>query len=149
MMRKALSLSKDGHFLTLKTEAGKTYSFSSFEKVKKGNIPSGFQATYQKEGVLLSWKEKEPVLLLRADESEPHYKEVARLDKENEYVDRTYSLSHRGRATYKLVFASEDANEKEKGALALIHPASELEVDRYRLKLKVNNLVSEKIGWDF
>ena len=140
---------RDGHFLTLKTEAGKTYSFSSFEKVKKGNIPSGFQATYQKEGVLLSWKEKEPVLLLRADESEPHYKEVARLDKENEYVDRTYSLSHRGRATYKLVFASEDANEKEKGALALIHPASELEVDRYRLKLKVNNLVSEKIGWDF
>ena len=140
---------RSGGFLTLKTEVGKTYSFIGFEEVKEAKIPTDFKAEYQEEGVLLSWKEEAPAVLFRADGSDAHYKEIARMEKENRYVDRTYSLSSKGRATYKLVLASKGACETDKGALAVIHPASELEVDRYRLKLKVNNLVSEKIGWDF
>lgn len=145
----AVPFTREGRFISLKTKVGMTYSFSSFQKVENAKIPADFQAVYQKDGVLLSWREEAPVLLLRADNSDPHYQELARIEKGHEYLDKTYSLSCKGRATYKLVFLSKDASEKDKGALAIIHPASDLEVDRYKLKLKVNNLVSEKIGWDF
>ena len=144
-----VSFKREGHFLSLKTKVGECYSFRNFKKPVLQKLPTDFAASYQEDGVLLSWKGKGSVALYRADDSEPHYQELAFIQEGNQYLDKTYSLSNKGRATYKLVNAAKDYSEQDNGALAIIHPASELEVDRYKLKLKVNNLVSEKIGWDF
>ena len=39
------------------------------------------------------------------------------------------------------------ASQEKNGALAFLSPASELEEDRYQLKIAVNNQFAEKIGW--
>ena len=55
-------------------------------------------------------------------------------------------MKQKGRLTYKVMPAHRASQEKN-GALAFLSPASELEEDRYQLKIAVNNQVAEKIGW--
>lgn len=137
------------HFISLKTKIGHTYTIIHFQKVLKKRIPQDFKATYQEDGVLLSWKKEGQVVLYRAKENEPAYELLGKFDKESSYLDKDYSLMHKGRATYKLVDAESSYAQTDKGSLVFIHPASQLEEDRYQLRVRTNNLISEKIGWDF
>ena len=137
------------HFISLKTKIGHTYTIIHFQKVLEKRIPQDFKAVYQENGVLLSWKGSEKVALYRAKENEPTYELIGTFEKESSFLDQEYSLTHKGRVTYKLVDAESSYSQMDKGALAYIHPATQLEEDRYQLKIHTNNLIAEKIGWDF
>lgn len=139
----------DSSTISFKTTKGHTYRFSNIMKAREKRIPEAFIASYCADGVHLSWKSGTPVALFRAIDDDEHYQEIGRFGKEGTFVDETFSSSKRGRATYKLVDASYEYSERDIGKLAFISPASKLEEDRYRMKLKVNNLTAEKIGWDF
>ena len=132
-------------FLCFETKIGETYTLNGFEENKAVMVPTGFKAEYETDGVRLSWDPNQGVChLYRATDSEAHYKDLG-LVQTNSFVDPCFSLSHKGRITYKLVLG--DQIEKVVGALAVLSPASELEYERYQLRLKVNNLMAEKIGW--
>ena len=132
-------------FLCFETKIGETYTLNGFEENKAVMVPTGFKAEYETDGVRFSWDPNQGVChLYRATDSEAHYKDLG-LVQTNSFVDPCFSLSHKGRITYKLVLG--DQTEKVVGALAVLSPASELEYERYQLRLKVNNLMAEKIGW--
>ena len=139
----------DSSMISFKTEEGHEYRFFGIMKAKEKNIPESFGAAYGPDGVHLIWKSEVPVALFRAVDNDEHYQEIGCFEKDGSFVDETFNASKLGRATYKLVDASNGYSEKDKGKLAFISPASKLEEERYRMKLKVNNLTAEKIGWDF
>ena len=136
-------------FISLKTEAGHTYVFTDFAKVANKEIIEGFNAAYQDEGVLLTWISKNKVALYRSKENQPTYDLLGLFEGKSSYLDKDFSNKNKGRATYKLIDASISYSPSEKGAITFIHPASKLEEDRYKLRLRTNNLIGEKIGWDF
>lgn len=146
---KPLSFSYSSHFISFETKKGHAYRFSSFVPIKAKKIPAKLTYEYQNNGVAISWEAASEVALFRAVGDDAHYQELGYFAKETSYLDPTFSSSNKGRATYKLVDASGEYNENDHGALIFLHPASELEEARYQMKLKVNNLTAEKIGWDF
>ena len=144
-----IKVMRENNFISLPTIKGHVYRFEGFAKPKEKATPSNFTSEYRDDGILLSWMATAPVALFRAIDSAPHYEVIALLKEGNSYLDKEYSSSKRVRATYKLVDASDAYSESDTGALCFVHPASKLEEDRYKMKLKVNNLIDEKIGWDF
>lgn len=135
-----------GNFVSLKAKKGHTYRFVSFNKVIKEEIPVNFKAEYKDGGVKLSWEGKySSYALFRADNNGLVYQFIGIIDG-NSYIDKTYSLSKKGRATYK-VMSSNNYGQENDGAICVINQADELEYDRYLLRVKVNNQHAEKIGW--
>lgn len=139
---------KDG-FISIKTEAKHTYVFANFIKIENKKIPAIFNAAYQDDGVLLTWENKGKVALYRAKGNQPTYDLLGVFKNESSYLDKDFSNSNKGRATYKLIDATSNYSPNDKGSISFIHPASKLEEERYKLRLRTNNLISEKIGWDF
>lgn len=146
---KEIKAASEEGFISLPTLKGHTYAFKGFAIPKEKAIPSELRGEYKEDGILLSFKATTPIALFRAIDNDPHYKEVALLKEGSSYLDKEYNSSKRVRATYKAVDASNAYSESDPGALCFVHPASKLEEDRYEMKLKVNNLIDEKIGWDF
>ena len=139
----------ENHLVSLETKKNHIYRFTNFKEVTPKELINDFMASYSPEGVKLSWREKEEVVLYRAINSDATYQEIAHLNNVNSFIDPTFSSKHKGRATYKIVKAKGGYSASDNGTLCVIHPASELEVERYKYHLKVNNLIGEKIGWDF
>ncbi len=146
---KELTPSFDSHSITFETEKGHEYRFEGFSFIKAKKIPEFLPYEIQEEGVSINWKTNTPVALFKAAEDDSHYVEIGRFENETSYFDETFSDKNRYRVTYKLVDAYGEYSENDPGALLFLNPASEVEKARYEMKLKVNNLTAEKIGWDF
>ena len=146
---KEIKVHIDDRFIQLATEKGHSYRFEGIAKMERKGVPTAFKAEYRPEGVLLSWISEEPVVLFRAVGNECGYQELGVFKEERTFLDKEFSSSRLGRVTYKLIDASKGYSEADEGALCFLHPASKLEEERYKLKLAVNNLIGEKIGWDF
>ncbi|HAS56569.1 MAG TPA: hypothetical protein DCR94_04945 [Firmicutes bacterium] len=141
-----IEYSCNDNFISFKAKEGHKYRFINFSKVIKQELPSNFKAVYSNEGVNLTWEgNSTSYALYRADNNDPVYQFIGIINGFS-FLDKTYSLSNKGRATYKLM-DEKNHNQNNDGALSFINIADELEIDRYLLKLKVNNQHAEKIGW--
>ena len=73
------------------------------------------------------------------------YTEYVSYGKENqhlekcEFVDSEYNIDNKARMTYKVVCADTAYDAAVDGALSVVHPASQLEEDRYKLLFNVLN----------
>lgn len=146
---KELTPFSDSHSISFETQKGHEYRFKGFSPIKAKQIPEFLACDIQEEGTAIHWKANTPVALFKAVESDSNYFEIGRFENKTSYFDKTFSDENRCRVTYKLVDASGEYSEKDPGALLFLNPASEAEKARYEMKLKVNNLTAEKIGWDF
>lgn len=137
---KEINAVKQGFFVEFDTIAGNTYILSGFKTVQKRKVATNFAATWEDEGVHLSWNlDAGKYAIYRAEGNDSDYLLVSECDK-NEFVDTTYSIHNKTRLTYKVVCADTNYDAAVDGALATLHPASRLEEERYKLRFNTNNL---------
>ena len=135
----------EGTEVSFPTIPGHTYVIKGFVPPEVFTPIQHFQASYAMDGVHLSWQGEGPFALYRAEGDSPRYQLLAVLERSS-FLDKDYSMKQKGRLTYKVMPAHRASQEKN-GALVFLSPASELEEDRYQLKIAVNNQFAEKIGW--
>lgn len=136
-----VDIASDGFFVKLETTAGKTYVFNGFKSVKKRKIATDFTACWTTDGVKLCWNgSAQRYAIYRACGNDSDYTLICHTES-NEYIDTDYNVNNKARLTYKVVCADSSYDAAVDGALSTVHPASELEVDRYKLRFNVlNNL---------
>ena len=136
---KRVETSVENGILSFETTAGGKYVISGFVKRAVPQIAEHFTAEWTKQGVRLSWDAcSDAYAVYRAVGDEKTYTYLGET-KTNAFVDEEYSADNKVRATYKVV-AGKPYSENQRGALAVVHPASELEYERYLLKVKQLNL---------
>lgn len=129
----------DGFFITFDTQAGKSYIITGFKEVKNGAIPQNLVSKWTDAGVSLSWTgDACAYAIYRAEGNDSDYTLVAEINS-CEYTDSEHTKQNKARLTYKIVSAEQGYDAAINGAITTLHPASELEVERYNLKFKVNN----------
>ena len=126
-------------FVKFKTEKGETYVVENLLPVTKREVVKDLVAEWTNEGVKLNWNngDKE-CAVYRAVDNDSDYLLLGSTDK-CEYLDREYNANNRKRITYKVVTCEGGHNSASIGALATMHVASQLEVERYNLRFLVNN----------
>lgn len=137
--------STDGE-ICFQTEKGKAYRVMGMTKKPQRENTQTLQAAWTREGVRLEWTNSgEKYLVLRAVGDASDYAELCVTDKLS-FVDREYNEEEKARITYKIIpFDGIKPKKSEVGALAYLHIADELEVERYKLRFRVNNMnIQEK-----
>ncbi len=130
----------DGFFVEFDTEKGKTYTLKGFKTLDKKATVTDLEAVWTKDGVRLSWEgTAKNYAVLRAEGNDSDYTVVAEIEA-REFIDKAFSETAKARLTYKIVPADTAYDGATLGAVTTLHPASELEVDRYNFRFKVNNL---------
>ncbi len=130
---------QNGFFIELETQIGKTYIVSGFKPVQARQIPTEFIAQWSQEGVKLFWSDMgSKYAVYRAEGNDSNYTLIAQTDA-CEFVDKEYNVDNKARLTYKLVCADQNYDAAIDGALAVLHPATQLEVDRYKLLFNTLN----------
>lgn len=136
----AVSVVHDEFFVTFETEKGKVYLLDGFKTIKKREEAEDFVSSWTDDGVGLSWNgTSEKYALYRAEGNESDYTLVDVVSG-REFVDKTYSETNKARLTYKLVSADDAYDSASTGAITTLHPASQLEQERYEFRFKTNNL---------
>lgn len=136
---KAVDVTRDGFFAQIDTVSGKTYIFSGFKSVEKRQIATDFTADWTTEGVKLCWNGNAcKYAIYRAEGNNSDYTLIGQTNA-CEFVDATYNTKNKARLTYKLVCADNSYDAAVDGALAVLHPADQLEVDRYKLLFNTIN----------
>lgn len=138
---KAVDIYRDGYLINFETQKGSEYILSGFKAVNKRDTVKNLVSRYTKNGVALNWEfgSNSRFEVWRAENNDSDYKLLGVTD-DCEFIDGDYSDSHKSRLTYKVVAAYETKAESSAcGALTVLHPASRLEEDRYKLKFKVIN----------
>lgn len=123
------------------TQAGGTYRVLGMTKRKTdGGVPS-LRAEWTKESVRLSWTAcGNKYLVLRAVGDESGYTELGTVT-ETTFSDEAFCEGNKARITYKVIgFDGEKPRQSADGGLAVLHPADALEMERYKLRFRVNNL---------
>ena len=130
---------RDGFFLTFDTEKGKSYELNGFITVFKRELADEFTAKWCDNGVSLAWKgNADKYAIFRAKENESEYSFVAETN-DCKFIDTEYNSNNKARLTYKIICADNDYDSSTEGALATLHPATQLEEERYRLLFEVLN----------
>lgn len=138
---KPVDCERDGFYIAFETQKGATYKFDGFSPVKKKEIVTELTSDWTDSGVALKWNSSQThqYEIYRAKDSESDYTLLAVTDK-CEFVDSAYNSTNRARLTYKIVVSKgSECSSSADGALATMHPASELEEERYKLLFKVIN----------
>ncbi|MBE6810423.1 MAG: glycoside hydrolase family 95 protein [Ruminococcaceae bacterium] len=129
----------DGFFAEFETVAGSTYIFSGFKPVKRREIATNFTSDWTTEGVKLRWNgTASKYAIYRAEGNDSCYTLIGETEK-CEFIDATHNVNNKARLTYKLVCVDGSYDAAVDGALSTLHPASQLEVDRYNLRFNVIN----------
>ncbi len=138
---KTVEIVREGFFAQIETTVGKTYIFSGFKPVEKREIVTDFTSYWTTDGVKLCWNgNAQRYAIYRAEGNDSDYTLIDNTE-EHEYIDTAYNVNNKARLTYKIVCADSNYDAAIDGALSVVHPASELEVDRYKLRFNViNNL---------
>lgn len=130
---------RDGFFAQIDTVSGKTYTFTGFKSVQKREISTEFTADWTEGGVKLCWNGgAQKYAIYRAEGNDSDYILIGETDA-CEFVDTAYNSGNKARLTYKLVCADKNYDAAVDGALVAMHPASQLEVDRYKLLFNTIN----------
>ncbi len=130
----------DGFFVTVDTKEGNTYVVNGFKAVTRREIPINFMADWCDDGVKLSWNGNAcKYAIYRACENDSDYIIVAETS-EDSFMDKVYNANNKARITYKIICADKAYDSATEGALAVLHPATQLEEERYRLLFETINL---------
>jgi hypothetical protein len=136
---KEIDVVREGFFVELDTIAGSTYVFSGFKSVEKRKIATDFISDWTEDGVKLRWNGKaKKYAIYRAEGNYSDYTLIGETE-ECEFIDNTYNINNKARLTYKLICADGSYDAAVDGALSTLHPASQLEIDRYKLRFNVIN----------
>ena len=138
---KAVNIKRDGCFVTLETQKGKEYIFNGFKKINRQDTVTELVSCYTQNGVNLKWKFDigNRFAIWRAVNNDSDYTLLG-FSENGEFVDKDYNDTHRARLTYKVTAINDGVEDSSAdGALTVLHPASRLEEDRYKLKFKVVN----------
>ncbi len=128
-----------GGILSFETKKGERYTICGFTKRVVPVLAKNFTAEWTEKGVRLSWDAcADRYAIYRATGDEKTYTYLGET-KNNVFVDEAYSSSNKTRATYKVV-ACAPYSPNQRGALAVVHPATALEYERYLMKVKQLNL---------
>jgi len=131
---------RDGFFVEFETEKGKCYKLSGFKTVNKRNLVDSLASAWESDGVKLSWNAcGENYAIYRASENDSDYTFLG-FTKNTEFVDKTYNTNQKARLTYKVVCADTECDSATVGALTTLHPASQLEEERYKYLFRTINL---------
>ncbi len=138
---KMTAVTRDGFYISFMTEKGSTYVLSGFKSVERGgSAAQGLTAEWGGDGVHLAWCGRSSYYAVyRAVGNDSDYTLVAKTDA-NTLVDTAYNAENRARITYKVVNADGSFDGASFGAVAVLHPASALEEERYNFRFKVNNI---------
>ncbi len=135
-----IKIKQNGFFVEFETQSGKEYSLSGFKTVKKRETVTNLTANWQKDGVKLCWDTcGQKCAIYRAEGNDSNYTFIAETNK-NEFTDTTYNADNKARLTYKIVTADSDYDAAVDGAIAVLHPASRLEEERYKYLFNTINL---------
>ena len=135
-----VEITQDGFYVTFQTQKGKEYIASGFKAVEKHEIPTQFTATWQQDGVKLNWVGNAlKYAIYRACGNDSDYTLICETE-DCEFVDTAYNLQNKSRLTYKIVNADAGYDSASDGALAILHTASNLEEERYKLLFETINL---------
>lgn len=130
--------------IVFSTEKEKTYEITGFAKDTKKPLPENLHALWEKDGVKLLWNGRgKKWAVYRAVENDKDYTFLAVTDKKS-YLDGDYSIKRKARLTYKIVSADGAFSERNEGCVVFLSPATELEQERYKLRLKVNNMYADE-----
>lgn len=136
---KVIKASQDGFFVTVETQKGKDYFIYGFKAVVKRDVVTDFTATWKNDGVWLTWEgNASKYAVYRSCGNESGYTLVAEVG-ECGFLDKSYSLKNKARLTYKLVCANGEYDASAVGAISVLHPATELEEERYKLLFETIN----------
>lgn len=138
---KAVKIQRDGCFISFETQKGEEYIFDGFKNVIKPPAVAGLDSCYTQNGVRLTWKSDAGLrfAIWRAVNNESTYTLLG-FSEIGEFIDSDYSDTHKSRLTYKVTVQTDgEEDSSAEGALTVLHPASRLEEDRYKLKFKVLN----------
>ena len=112
---------------------------SGFKPVKRREIATNFTSDWTTEGVKLRWNgTASKYAIYRAEGNDSCYTLIGETEK-CEFIDATHNVNNKARLTYKLVCVDGSYDAAVDGALSTLHPASQLEVDRYNLRFNVIN----------
>ena len=134
-----IPIKREGFFVEIDTQAGNTYEISGFKSVDKRNVATQFTAVWQKEGAKLSWQgTANKYAIYRAAGNDSDYTFVGETN-DSVFVDVDYNEQNKARLTYKVVCADDEYDATVDGVVAVLHPASKLEEDRYKLLFNTLN----------
>ena len=126
-------------FIEFDTEIGNVYTVENLKSVSTRVIVDNLTSTWQKNGVYLSWNSLgKKCAVYRAENNDSDYKLLGETI-DDWFTDEDYNTHNRGRLTYKVIVCDDGYNASDNGALTVMHPASVLEEERYKLRFKVNN----------
>ncbi len=135
-----VKFSHDGFFITFDTQKGNTYVIKGFKIVKKRELATDIKANWCDDGVTLAWCGNAlKYAIYRSCDSESDYTFIAETNECN-FVDETYNAKNKRRITYKVISADSSYDAATEGALAALHPATQLEEERYKLLFDTINL---------
>lgn len=144
--RRSVKYSYRDNAITFDTERGGVYEISGFRPCPKSGAVKNLSAAWRKGGVLLKWRGAgKPCAVYRATGNDRDYRLLTVTDGTS-YTDGEFSLGNKARLTYKVVAADGEYSQKSKGAVVFLHPADELEKERYERRLHVNNIYAN--DWD-
>ena len=136
----AVNAETDDFFCTFETVAGETYTLVGFEKLSVCEAPKDLTASFEKACVALKWQGAEKrYAVYRAVDNESDYTLLGYTD-EQIFADREFSLSNKRRLTYKVTAVGDTPSQESEGAVAFLHPATKLEIERHAYILRQNNL---------
>ena len=131
----------NGSFIEFETDKDAVYFIKNFKATKKRDIATDLNAKWTKDGVCLKWNSNgKKCVVYRAVENDSDYELVAQTSSDN-ILDAAYNEENKVRLTYKVVVCEERYDSSSEGALAVMHPASKLEEDRYKFLYNVNNRI--------
>lgn len=136
-----ISFVREENVVHFSTQVGRTYRILGMTARKEETRTPSLRAEWTEEGVRLSWTESAgKYLVLRAVGDESGYTELGTVT-ETTFLDEAFGSGNKARITYKVIgFEDEKPRFSADGGLAVLHPADELEVERYKLRFRVNNL---------
>lgn len=129
--------------ITFNTIKGGVYKVCVFSSDRKHAPISRLTATFTSGGVMLKWKGKGRYAVYRAALNDKKYTLLGVCEK-GEFLDKDFDINNKIRLTYKVVSANGEYSQNTRGAVAFLSPATELETDRYKLRLKVNNMYADE-----
>lgn len=129
--------------IAFRTEKGGEYEITGFSEPEKTDTVKNLAAEWKKGGVLLKWRGGGKHAVYRAAGNDKDYKLLAVTDKRT-FTDEEFSLNKKARLTYKVVEVKGAYSQKSQGGVVFLHPATELEEERYKRRFKVNNLYADE-----
>lgn len=135
----AVDFKRNGVLIEFQTEKGEIYTIQNLATVSKRKIVDNLVSVWSDDGVRLNWNsDGKKCAVYRARGNESDYTLIGETVSDK-FLDEDYNSNGRARLTYKVVVCDAEYNAASEGALTVMHPASILEEERYKLRFKVNN----------